>query len=332
MAAVGFACFGMNLVGVDADGEPCTPVFTYAANSNRCTPSSSPAPPLATRGRMSSEEEVASPVKDDVMERLRESLEWTGTGGEGGLEDARRRTGAPTHVSYAPAQLLRWLRATEVSVPRATVEQGDGEQQHKGQQRQRPVKVWQTLPSLVAARWCRLASAPVSYSEASWMGLLDLRKLEVRERVRDTREGGKREEESEAASPQKSRRLQSLHHSPHTHLHFRCHSFLLAASLLPFVPACVVLRHHRIAQWDAPTLSVLADAGFDCSALPRLADIGGLRAGVSGSALRRWPELDGASVRLGLGDGAAACLGSGCVRAHPSHACLRKFTLYLKTG
>ncbi|CAN0512896.1 unnamed protein product, partial [Scytosiphon promiscuus] len=30
VAAVGFACFGMNLVGVDADGEPCTPVFTYA--------------------------------------------------------------------------------------------------------------------------------------------------------------------------------------------------------------------------------------------------------------------------------------------------------------
>ena len=87
-----------------------------------------------------------------------------GVGGEGGLEEARRRTGAPTHVSYAPAQLLRWLRAAASTVP--------------GQRRRR-VKVWQTLPSLVAARWCRLASAPVSYSEASWMGLLDLRKLDV---------------------------------------------------------------------------------------------------------------------------------------------------------
>lgn len=66
-------------------------------------------------------------------------------------------------------------------------------------------------------------------------------------------------------------------------------------------------------QWDAPTLAVLAEAGFDCSALPRLADVGGLRAGASGPALKRWPELDGASVRLGLGDGAAACLGSGWV-------------------
>jgi len=66
-------------------------------------------------------------------------------------------------------------------------------------------------------------------------------------------------------------------------------------------------------QWDAPTLSVLSDAGFDCSALPRLADVGGLRAGASGLAVKRWPELDGASIRLGLGDGAAACLGSGWV-------------------
>ncbi|CAN0577981.1 unnamed protein product, partial [Ectocarpus sp. 12 AP-2014] len=32
----------------------------------------------------------------------------------------------------------------------------------------------------------------------------------------------------------------------------------------------------------------------------------------SGSTLKRWPELDGASIRLGIGDGAAACLGSGC--------------------
>lgn len=37
VCAVGFACFGMNLVGVGADGNPCTPVYTYAnseSNSN----------------------------------------------------------------------------------------------------------------------------------------------------------------------------------------------------------------------------------------------------------------------------------------------------------
>lgn len=64
-------------------------------------------------------------------------------------------------------------------------------------------------------------------------------------------------------------------------------------------------------QWDAPTLSVLEEAGLDTSALPRLTDVGGLRASAHGQALKRWPELDGVSVRLGVGDGAAACLGSG---------------------
>lgn len=131
MVAVGFACFGMNLVGVDADGQPCTPVYTYANSS---------------------------PGSADAIKRLAESLDRTGRGGEGGLDEARQRTGAPTHVSYAPVQLLRWLETTT----------------------QRRVKVWQTLPSLIAARWCRLASAPVSYSEASWMGLLDFRRLQVR--------------------------------------------------------------------------------------------------------------------------------------------------------
>eukprot|EP00752_Nemacystus_decipiens_P010274 g9156.t1 len=298
VTAVGFACFGMNLVGVGEDGKPCTPVFTYAANSNpspshssasaptpTSTPTTSPAGDPSSAGflragypagAVGSGGSCPSSVEDDVMKRLREALERTGLGGKGGLEEARRRTGAPTHVSYAPAQLLRWLRrrasssssstttATATATATAPVSaattttgtregEGEGEGSSRVQQRwrrqqqlqlqgRRRVRVWQTLPSLIAARWCRLASAPVSYSEASWMGLLDLRRLE----------------------------------------------------------------------WDAPTLAVLAEAGFDCSALPPLADVEGLRAGASGAALKRWPELDGASIRLGLGDGAAACLGSGC--------------------
>lgn len=203
MTAVGFACFGMNLVGVGEDGKPCTPVFTYAASSTSSPPHrSAPTPSLAAGGSPGGAPPglpAGCSVEDDVMERLRESLERTGVGGEGGLEEARRRTGAPTHVSYAPAQLLRWLRAVTTAAPAsaattATKEgQGEGEgggggegspqRQERRQQRQqqrRRVRVWQTLPSLIAAKWCRLASAPVSYSEASWMGLLDFRRLEVR--------------------------------------------------------------------------------------------------------------------------------------------------------
>lgn len=72
-------------------------------------------------------------------------------------------------------------------------------------------------------------------------------------------------------------------------------------------------------QWDGPTLSVLREAGFDSSTLPPLSDIEGLRARVCGAALKRWPELHGASVRLGVGDGAAACLGSGYVNGGAGH-------------
>ena len=178
----------MNLVGVGADGKPCTPVFTYAALSPNCRP------PSVGSADASAEVEGRSSEESSVMKDLRESLERTGPRGKGGLEEARRRTGAPTDVSYAPAQLLWWLRArrTEVrgmtAATTATREGEEGRGSSPGQQQQpqqqqeekfQPIKVWQTLPSLIAARWCRLPSTPVSYSEASWMGLLDIWKMEV---------------------------------------------------------------------------------------------------------------------------------------------------------
>lgn len=183
--AVGFACFGMNLVGVDASGKPCTPVFTYAGSSgSSCGPSPSPPPPA---GDGSSKDSPAGgcSVEKDVMKRLRTSLERMGRGEKGGLEEARRRTGAPTHVSYAPAQLLRWLQETTTAATVATptrerANKGDSNQRRWQPPQRSHVKVWQTLPSLVAARWCCLRSSPVSYSEASWTGMLDLRKLEVK--------------------------------------------------------------------------------------------------------------------------------------------------------
>lgn len=179
VVTVGFACFGMNLVGVDIEGRPCTPVFTYANSS----------PKLA-----------------DVVKRLRHALDTTGNNREGVQEEFRQRTGAPVHVSYAAAALLQWLAVTATTSapsPEHKVEQKRAEGERESDWRNdgyfdadsgcakaanhslsstgdaRNVKVWQTLPSLIAARWCGMTSAPVSYSEASWMGLLDFRKLEV---------------------------------------------------------------------------------------------------------------------------------------------------------
>lgn len=137
----------MNLVGVDADGHPCTPVFTYANSS---------------------------PGSADITKRLRESLQRSGHAGTHGLEETRQRTGTPIHVSYAPVQLLQWLARTSNE---------DGEEKESRPDESKPrakVETWLTLPSLIAARWCCLSSAPVSYSEASWMGLLDFRGLVVK--------------------------------------------------------------------------------------------------------------------------------------------------------
>lgn len=147
VVTVGFACFGMNLVGVDVDGHPCTPVFTYANSS---------------------------PGSVDITNRLRESLERAGDAGTHGLEETRQRTGTPIHGSYAPVQLLQWL------IKRSNEEGEEKESRSDESKPRAKVKTWMTLPSLIAARWCCLSSAPVSYSEASWMGLLDFRRLEVK--------------------------------------------------------------------------------------------------------------------------------------------------------
>ncbi|CAM9269041.1 unnamed protein product [Chrysoparadoxa australica] len=70
-----------------------------------------------------------------------------------------QRTGAPClHPAYAPAQLLQ-LSTDEPEV-------------------MQQVASWQTLASLAIASWCGRKTCPISYSEASWMGLLDVRELQ----------------------------------------------------------------------------------------------------------------------------------------------------------
>lgn len=75
--AVGMATFAGNLMGVDKDGVPCTPLFTYAD----------------TRG-----------TEDNVF--LRSQLD---------IEEIHRRTGTVLHPAYTPVR-LRWLRRTQPDV------------------------------------------------------------------------------------------------------------------------------------------------------------------------------------------------------------------------
>jgi gluconokinase len=72
-------------------------------------------------------------------------------------EAVRQRTGCPLHAAYWPAR-LRWLRrARPTDVAR--------------------VASWMDLGTFLFRRWFARADAPMSYSIASWTGLLDRRAL-----------------------------------------------------------------------------------------------------------------------------------------------------------
>lgn len=75
--------------------------------------------------------------------------------GSEGLENLHQRTGAPIHSSYAIPQ----LRALYKSSPEITSR----------------IYKWTSIASLCIARWHGEVHWPISYSEASWTGLLNFR-------------------------------------------------------------------------------------------------------------------------------------------------------------
>ncbi len=135
-----------------------------------------------------------------------------------------QRTGCPLHSAYLPAR-LRWLRRTRPEL--------------EGR-----VERWLDIATLLYSRWFRREasppSVPVSYSIASWSGLLDRRRL----------------------------------------------------------------------RWDAQLLRLLR---IDEGALPPLAEYRDAQRGLSSRYAKRWPALRDVPFFLGVGDGAAANVGSGCV-------------------
>lgn len=67
--------------------------------------------------------------------------------------DLYRRTGAPLHSAYAIAQLREFYRSNPVDASK--------------------VSAWKTISSLLLDRWTTRNDTPISYSEASWCGLLN---------------------------------------------------------------------------------------------------------------------------------------------------------------
>lgn len=117
IAAVGCATYASNLLGLDRDGQPVTPIYTYA---------------------------------DTRSAAAAEQLRW-----QHDEAAIRERTGCPLRTSYAPA-LLTWLRTA-------------------GPELFSRVHRWATVGEWV---WESLfGQSIVSYSVASWSGLLDRREL-----------------------------------------------------------------------------------------------------------------------------------------------------------
>lgn len=189
VAAIGFDCFAMSLIGTDETGHAATPVYSYAE-----------------RG----------PTTGFYAQRLREILR-----ARGDLEQAYQRTGTPVHAAYAAPTLLRLTKEEPEML------------QH--------VHCWQTFTSFLLTTWTSMLRVPISYSEASWTGLLNRTTF-------DWDEG-----------------------------------MLRAVGLKPYMIA-------PVCDYDAAITLQL-----------------------STEFARRWPELVGARLLLGFGDGAMANVGSKCV-------------------
>ena len=143
----------------------------------------------------------------------------------GGIQAAYNRTGAPIHSAYA-GPILFGFSSTKPEV-----------YSH--------IKCWQSFSSFLLSCWSNTPGLPVSYSEASWMGLLD--------------------------------------------------------------------RHTL--QWDRHLLEII---GVEESNMAPVADYDSLRPGfrLSCEMIERWPALSEARIFLGIGDGAAANVGSKCTGKH----------------
>ncbi|GAB5031647.1 sugar (pentulose and hexulose) kinases [Nannochloropsis oceanica] len=197
VAVVGFAAFVMNLVGVDREGSPITPVLTYAdrhpttgmyverlrkliatkAQQQQQQQEQGPQQQqgqslnIATAGMTSRYyqyvRESSSKATKGVTKTSRPiapgsgdepssgSSNSSGTENDSGIYNM---TGAPIHTAYAAPQLCRLAEEEPDVMIR--------------------VFKWQSLVSFCLARWTGATHLPVSYSEASWTGLLDFRRLE----------------------------------------------------------------------------------------------------------------------------------------------------------
>jgi len=89
------------------------------------------------------------------------------------MRDIYQKTGAPIHAAYALAQLRVWYRKQQQS--RSFANNEEEQEPKEAASTVAAVHQWQTIASACLSRWTGCASLPISYSEASWTGLLNFR-------------------------------------------------------------------------------------------------------------------------------------------------------------
>jgi gluconokinase len=141
--AVGFSTFVMNLIAVNDDGELISFNQQNAGNAEDDTNTTTVGISYACN----------TPEVQAECQRLRQEL------GPDALDKLYQATGAPLHSAYA--------------LPQLRVLYNNG-QNNNNNNNNKPYR-WQSIAGYCLSRWTNRKHLPMSYSEASWTGLLNVR-------------------------------------------------------------------------------------------------------------------------------------------------------------
>lgn len=142
MDAVGFSTFAMNLIAVDAYGK----LIPVDQNSNEDSPTT-----------IGISYACNAPNVHAQCQRLRQDL------GQDGMDKLYQATGAPLHSAYALPQLLALYN------------------QENSPMNLQPNHRWQSIAGYCLSRWTNKLHLPITYSEASWTGLLNIKNCNYEE-------------------------------------------------------------------------------------------------------------------------------------------------------
>ena len=168
--AVGLSSLVMNLIGIQTDGASASsswrPVGTDATMTYACNDPGASEEVRAIRSELllvgiSRGDGEGSHIGDAGGGGRNGDRGRTGNSSNSDLDRLHRDTGAPLHSSYALPQLRHLYNGKSRSSEIIASE----------------VDVWTTISSLCVSRWTGAvpSSVPISYSEASWTGLLNIR-------------------------------------------------------------------------------------------------------------------------------------------------------------